>query len=76
MFGLYVLALAALVLVVEGLAVASVAVLLIGFTAIVVLDPIAARKGEAPLFFARLRPTQIPIAVAGLAALLVDLIVR
>ena len=76
MFGLYVLALAALVLVVEGLALASVALLLVGFAAIAVLDPIAARKGEAPLFFARLRPTQISIAVAGLAALLASLILR
>ena len=44
--------------------------LLVGFGAIAVLDPIAARRGEAPLFFARLRPVQIPIALLSLAALL------
>ena len=37
-----------------------------------ILDPIAARDGQAPLFLARLRPTQMPIAVASLVALLAD----
>ena len=42
----------------------------LGFGTIAVLDPIAARRGEAPLFFERLRPFQMPLAVLGLAALL------
>jgi hypothetical protein len=29
---------------------------LVGFVLIAILDPIAARRGQAPLFFARLRP--------------------
>ncbi|WP_232629647.1 DUF3429 domain-containing protein [Methylobacterium sp. Leaf118] len=44
--------------------------LIVGFTAITILDPIAARRGEAPLFFERLRPAQIPLAILGLGALL------
>ena len=37
-----------------------------------ILDPIAARDGQAPLFFARLRPPQMAIAVASLVALLAN----
>jgi hypothetical protein len=43
------------------------ALLLIGFTAIFVLDPIAARRGEAPLYFEHLRRLQIPIILVALA---------
>ena len=41
-----------------------------GFAAMIVLDPIAAKHEEAPLFFARLRPAQLPIPVLSLLALL------
>ena len=41
-----------------------------GYAAMIVLDPIAAKRGEAPLFFSRLRPTQLPIALIGLLGLL------
>ena len=75
MFCTFVLALAALVAGVHGLPAASAALLLVGFAAILVLDPIAARDGQAPLFFARLRPPQLSIAVASLAVLLADLLV-
>lgn len=40
------------------------------YASIGVLDPIAAHHGEAPLFFAKLRPTQMVIPVVSLLALL------
>ena len=71
MIGLFSLGFAALVLAVTDWTVAALSLLLLGFAAIAILDPIAARRGEAPLYFARLRPVQIPLALLGLAALLV-----
>ncbi|MBW4024944.1 MAG: DUF3429 domain-containing protein [Proteobacteria bacterium] len=53
--------------------VARTVLLAIGFAAIVVLDPLAAQQQEAPPFFARLRPLQIPIAVVSLIAILIRL---
>ena len=50
--------------------VAALVLLLVGFLSPGVLDPWAARRGEAPLFFARLRPFQILLPIASLAALL------
>lgn len=67
---LFGLGLGGLMSAVLGKAVLALALLIAGYVAVGVLDPIAARRGEAPLFFARLRPTQMPIGVAGLAALL------
>lgn len=71
MLGLFSLGFVALVLAMLDRSAAALVLLLIGYTAIAVLDPIAARRGEAPLYFARLRPTQIPLTLLGLAALLV-----
>ncbi|WP_375463257.1 DUF3429 domain-containing protein [uncultured Methylobacterium sp.] len=72
MLALFGLGLAALLtVVILGNRVIALDLLIAGFVAVAVLDPIAARRGEAPLFFARLRPLQIPIAVLSLAALLV-----
>ena len=76
MFCLFVLALASLVAIVHAVAAVAVACVLVGFAAILVLDPIAARAGQAPLFFARLRPPQIAIAVASLAILLANVWLR
>jgi hypothetical protein len=42
-------------------------VLLAGNSSIFLLDPIAARRGEAPLYFERLRRLQMPIVVLALA---------
>ena len=42
----------------------------LGFAAVAWLDPRAARAGEAPRHFARLRPPQMAIAIVGQAALL------
>lgn len=44
--------------------------LVVGYGSIAVLDPPAARRGEAPAFFARLRPPQMAVALVGLVALL------
>jgi hypothetical protein len=39
----------------------------VGYAAVFLLDPIAARRGEAPLHFSRLRRLQIPIILTALA---------
>lgn len=71
MFCLFVLALAALVAVMHGRTTLAIAIDIIGFAAIMVLDPVAARKGQAPLSFARLRPPQMAIVLVSLIALFV-----
>lgn len=43
--------------------------LLLGYLSLAVLDPMAARRNEAPLFFARLRPVQMAIPVISLVAI-------
>lgn len=55
-----------------GPQVLSYGLLVVGFASLMVLDPLAAGKGEAPLFFNRLRPVQMAIAVAALAALFLE----
>lgn len=70
MLGLFSLGFVALVAASLGQTVTALALLVAGFTTVAILDPIAARTGEAPLFFARLRPFQIPIAILSLCALL------
>lgn len=67
---LYGLGLASLLATVVGKAVPALGMLILGFSAVMVLDPIAARAGEVPLAHARLRPLQMPIAVVSLAVLL------
>ncbi|MBP0492437.1 DUF3429 domain-containing protein [Pararoseomonas indoligenes] len=47
---------------------------LAGYGIMLVMDPIAARRGEAPRYFARLRPVQLLLALAGVAALLPKLL--
>ncbi|MDY8108395.1 DUF3429 domain-containing protein [Fulvimarina sp. 2208YS6-2-32] len=39
-----------------------------GYLALAILDPISARKGRAPLYFAKLRPLQMVLPIASLAA--------
>ena len=53
-----------------GATLAALVLLLVGYTSLAILDPLAARSGEAPRFFARLRPVQMLIPIASLAALL------
>jgi hypothetical protein len=68
--GLFALGLAALAAPRTG---AALLLLLVGYAALAVFDPWAAKRGEAPLFFARLRPLQMLVPIAGLAALLAHL---
>ncbi len=69
MLVLFILALAAFVAAAHGYASPAVACLLVGFGLIFILDPVAARRGQVPLFFARLRRPQMAIAVLSLATL-------
>ena len=48
----------------------ALVLLLLGYGSEVVLDPDAARRGEAPRYFARLRPVQLLIPIASLGLLL------
>jgi hypothetical protein len=75
MLALFVLGFCALLAVALGRTGLATALLIAGYGTVAVLDPVAARRGEAPLFFARLRPVQMPLAIASLAAILV-LVVR
>ncbi|APX87801.1 DUF3429 domain-containing protein [Methylorubrum extorquens] len=70
MLSLFLLGYGALIAFALSKPVIALGLLIVGFTEITILDPIAARRGEAPLFFERLRPAQIPLAVLSLAALL------
>ncbi|MCP1547682.1 hypothetical protein J2W76_000927 [Methylorubrum zatmanii] len=70
MLSLFLLGYGALIAFALGKPAIALGLLIAGFTEITILDPIAARRGEAPLFFERLRPAQIPLAVLSLAALL------
>ena len=76
MLWLFCLGFAAIVLTALALPVASTILLLIGYLSLEILDPIAARKLEAPLYFARLRPAQMAIPIACLLATIVLLIWR
>ncbi|MCR0980591.1 DUF3429 domain-containing protein [Roseomonas populi] len=53
---------------------AAAILVLAGYAIMLVLDPIAARRGEAPRYFARLRPVQLLLPLAGVAALLPKLL--
>ncbi len=50
--------------------------LLLGYVSLAVLDPLAARRGEAPLFFERLRPLQMAIPIVSLLAIVVHDLLR
>ena len=76
MLWLFCLAFAAIVLTALALPVWAAVFLLVGFLSLGVLDPIAARKLEAPLYFARLRPVQIAVPVLCLLVALVLLLSR
>jgi hypothetical protein len=67
-FGLFWLGLGALVALPASPRLA-LALLALGYLAVLILDPIAASRAEVPPNFARLRPPQMAIAVASLVAL-------
>lgn len=76
MLWLFCLGFAAIVLTALALPVWAAVLLLVGYLSLQVFDPIAARKLEAPLYFARLRPAQMAIPVLCLAGTLVLLLTR
>lgn len=76
MLWLFCLGFAAIVLTAVALPMSAAVLLLVGYLSLEVFDPIAARKLEAPLYFARLRPAQMAIPVLCLGATIVLLIVR
>lgn len=65
MLWLFALAVAALA---SPWALLSCALLLIGYASVAVMDRVAAGTGEAPAFFAVLRPPQMLLAMASLVA--------
>ena len=67
MLWLFVLGFGALVLTPH---VAATIVLLIGFLSLAVFDTLAARREEAPPYFARLRPLQMAVPILSLLAIL------
>ncbi|WP_116683909.1 DUF3429 domain-containing protein [Fulvimarina endophytica] len=66
MLFLFVTGFAAVLCVVWAYPLYSVALQLLGFLALAVLDPISARRGTAPLYFARLRPVQMLLPLVSL----------
>ncbi len=56
-------------------AVPAVALQILGYATMAVFDPAAARNGEAPRYFRRLRPVQMLLPIASLALILADLVV-
>lgn len=66
----------ALLLLLLGQVAPSVGLLFVGYAAAIVAEPRAARAGHAPLFFERLRPTQMLIAAVGLGVLFAALWLR
>lgn len=57
-------------------ALSALLLLVLGYASVAILDPIAARNGEAPAHFARLRPPQMGLALIGLIALMVETVSR
>lgn len=53
----------------------GVSLLLIGYLSLAILDPRAARRGEVPLYFARLRPAQMAVPAISLALILLNLLI-
>lgn len=49
---------------------AALILLFLGFLSLLVLDPIAARHGDVPLYFARFRPWQMAVPVVSLLVLI------
>jgi hypothetical protein len=67
MLALYCLGLSSLAALWFDALISAYTLLLAGYTTVFVLDPIAARRGEVPLYFGRRRRLQIPIVLLALA---------
>ncbi len=71
MLWLFFLGFAALVATIWAYPMTAASLELAGYVSLAILDPMAARSGDAPLFFARLRPVQMAIPIIMLIALMV-----
>ena len=71
MLGLFTLGVASLL---SPWTVTAVLLQVLGYATMAVLDPVAAREGEAPRFFQRLRPVQMLVPIASLALILFHLL--
>lgn len=69
---LYLAGFGSLIAVVCGYPLAANLLTLVAYASLGVLDPIAAKRKEAPIYFARLRPFQMSVAVLALLILLVQ----
>ncbi|WP_246218114.1 DUF3429 domain-containing protein [Jiella pacifica] len=69
MLWLYGLGFLAIVETVWAYTLTATALEFVGFLSLAALDPIAAKNGEAPLFFASLRPIQMAIPIVALPVL-------
>ena len=67
--GVFCLGFGAIVATVWAYTLTATALEIVGYLSLAVLDPIAAKNGEAPLFFASLRPIQMTIPIVALLAL-------
>ena len=76
MLWLFCLGFMAIVLTATGLSLGAALLLILGFLSLEILDPIAARKLEAPVYFSRLRPVQMTIPVFCFIGTAVLLVVR
>ena len=76
MLWLFCLGFVALVLTAIALPLWAASLLVLGYLSLAILDPIAARKLEAPLYFAHLRPVQMAIPILCLAVTIVLLMAR
>ncbi|MBO0661089.1 DUF3429 domain-containing protein [Jiella sp. MQZ9-1] len=69
MLWLYGLGFATIVETVWAYTLTATTLAILGFLSLAILDPIAAKRGEAPLFFASLRSVQMAIPIVALVAL-------
>lgn len=75
MIWLFLLGLGAMLAILPSPVIATV-LLAIGYASIAILDPIAARREEAPAHFARLRPPQMAVGLCGIVALFAFAVTR
>ncbi|MBO0903044.1 DUF3429 domain-containing protein [Jiella sonneratiae] len=71
MLWIFFLGFAAVVETVWAYTLTAAALELTGYVSLAILDPLAAKNGEAPLFFASLRPLQMAIPIVALPVLAV-----
>lgn len=66
MLWLFVVGFASVLATVWGFPVTAIILEIVAYVSIAIIDPISARNGDAPLFFAKLRPVQMVLPIAAL----------